>query len=169
MNNTEAQSKSVFLLNRELAGTWKGTGKGRYPTIADFEYKEIFRIEQISPRPLFHFLQETRFIDSGEPLHYESGFIVVQEDGNVLLNTAQDGGRVEVLTGTIKTDTTALTIECESLLFGNDERLVKTRRVYTINNGALSFRMYMQTGRTDLTQHLESKLTKAVNTPVLLI
>jgi len=93
----------------------------------------------------------------------------VQEDGTLTLNTAQDGGRVEVLSGTMKVTDGILIMEFNSLLFGNDERMVKTKRVYTIEGGGLAYSMSMQTGNTAMTQHLAAVLSKAGDIPALIM
>lgn len=166
---TDLQWQTVQLISKYLSGTWKGCGKGDYPTIEKFEYSVIFRVQQIQPRPLFHILQETRYSDSGEPLHIESGLIVVNEDGSIILNTAQDGGRVEIMEGKIESTEQGITVNFESKSFGNDERLIKTKRVYTLFRDILEFKMYMQTQKTEFTRHLESHLRRTADIPALIL
>jgi hypothetical protein len=59
-----------------LVGVWRGTGRGGYPTIADFDYG-----------------QQVRFAHDGRPfLHYESRAWLLDPDGAVLRPAAREVG-----------------------------------------------------------------------------
>jgi hypothetical protein len=59
-----------------LVGLWRGTGRGGYPTIDDFEYG-----------------QQVRFAHDGRPfLHYESRAWLLDADGTVLRPAAREVG-----------------------------------------------------------------------------
>src|SRR5215813_13191923 len=122
-----------------LLGTWRGEGSGQFPTIPSFNYVEECVFSSNDCEPIIHFEQKTWVKSSdetnGRPLHWESGFIRAIEDGSVEISNAQNGGRVEVLRGVI--DETAylegiLLLTLESVLFGNDPRLIHTTRKYQL-------------------------------------
>jgi hypothetical protein len=166
INNDEVSANFAKLL--PLLGVWRGTGNGKFPTIESFAYTEELKFESNSCEPLIHFEQKTWDQSStesnGSPLHWESGFIRPVEDGSIEISNAQNGGRVEVLKGCIDMDEYlkgALRLSLESILFGNDPRLVQTRRTLTLKDNTLSYLIEMATVRTpQLQQHLEAVLTR---------
>jgi len=151
-----------------LLGIWRGAGHGKFPTIAAFDYTEEITFLDNSVDQLIHFEQKTWVKssnqDNGKPLHWESGFIRPLEDGSVEMSNAQNGGRVEVLKGQI--DEAAylqgtLLLSLNSILLGNDPRLIQTTRRYTQRGNTLSYTVEMATVKTpQLQQHLEAVLTK---------
>ena len=58
-----------------LVGTWKGKGKGIYPTIEPFEYEETLVIEKMPKKPVYMYTQKTISLVNGDLMHLESGFI----------------------------------------------------------------------------------------------
>jgi hypothetical protein len=102
---------------------------------------------------------------NGSPLHWESGFIRPVEDGSIEISNAQNGGRVEVLKGRIDMAEYlkgTLLMSFKSVLFGNDPRLVQTRRTFTLEDNTLRYLIEMATVRTpNLQQHLSASLTKS--------
>ncbi len=148
-----------------LAGSWRGSGVGDYPTIDRFEYDETLRFELDPGRSLIHYEQRAR-LKNGEPSHWESGFLRWLEDGTIELSSAQNGGRVEVLQGLLvdAADPAGLRLELDSILLGHDPRPVRTRRVIEVHGHRLSYVMGMATTTTptpDFQQHLEAVLQRA--------
>jgi hypothetical protein len=151
-----------------LLGIWRGTGRGKFPTIDAFAYTEELKFESNGCEPLIHFEQKTWVESStetnGSLLHWESGFIRPVEDGSIEISNAQNGGRVEVLKGRINMEEYlkgTLLLSVESVLFGNDPRLIQTRRTFTLKDSTLSYLIEMATVRTPhLQQHLEASLSR---------
>lgn len=81
-----------------LLGTWHGSGRGDYPTIEPFVYEETVTFEQFG-KPFIAYTQRTRGAD-GAPLHAETGYIRVTEDGALELVISQPSGITEIHTGT---------------------------------------------------------------------
>ena len=149
-----------------LEGTWAGRGSGRYPTIESFDYEETVRFEREITEPLTHYEQKTRLIPSGEPSHWESGFIRQMEGDAVEILNSQNSGRVEVLRGRWTIDAqspTELHFTFDSVALENDPRLVRTRRIWTVRDDTLRYEVLMATRTTPepkLETHLQAVLTR---------
>jgi hypothetical protein len=81
-----------------LLGTWHGSGNGDYPTIEPFVYEETVTFEQFG-KPFIAYMQRTRGAD-GAPLHTETGYIRVTDNGELELIISQPSGITEIHTGT---------------------------------------------------------------------
>lgn len=149
---------------RSLLGRWSGRGRGAFPTIDSFAYEEELVFVANDVEPLIHYEQRTWDVtdrsDHGAPLHWESGFIRPTETGLIENCNAQNGGRVEVLSGRLNAgrrsaDEPFLTLD--SKLLGNDERMVRTRREFFLDEDTLRYIVQMATRNTpELTFHLEA-------------
>ena len=83
-----------------LLGTWRGRGRGDYPTIDDFEYLEEVTIGHVG-KPFLSYAQKTRDAHTDLPLHAESGYFRPVGVGEVELVVAQPSGIVELHTGAV--------------------------------------------------------------------
>jgi hypothetical protein len=83
-----------------FVGTWRGEGRGTYPTITDFAYGEEITLRDIG-RPFLLYEQRTWALDDGKPLHAEAGYWRPKPAGRIELLIAQATGMVEVDEGTI--------------------------------------------------------------------
>ena len=147
-----------------LLGEWSGTGRGEFPTIEPFEYVETLSFAT-DGRPLLHYEQKTKRRRSGEsdyvPSHWESGFIRLLADGQVELTCAQNGGRLERLTGLIEETGTGLILHLKGADFLNDTRMLETSRTITVDGDRLYYIQNMHTNAVaTLTLHLEAKLER---------
>lgn len=147
MGATDGHRPTFDLLAR-LGGTWTGRGEGNYPTIESFTYEEELRFEVADVYPLIHYVQRTWKDAAREPSHWESGFLLVPEAGQVQISNAQDGGRVEVLRGRVIEEGDALSIRTKSVVLGNDDRLVETARDFVLRDDRLAYEMVMTTTTT---------------------
>ena len=147
-----------------LLGEWSGTGRGKFPTIESFDYIETMSFAT-DGRPLLHYEQKTKRIRNGEsnyvPSHWESGFIRLLPDGNIELTCAQNGGRLEKLTGSLEETATGLILHLKSADFLNDARMLETSRTITVDGNRLHYTQNMRTNAVDtLTFHIEAKLER---------
>lgn len=148
-----------------LAGDWKGTGLGEYPTIESFEYLETLCFTMDETRPLLHYEQKTSRRNRGQtdfiPSHWETGFLALRPDNQVEVANAQVGGRLEVLAGTIEPAPAGLVLRLQSSGFANDPRMQESSRTITVNGDSLHYTMHMQTNKVpQLVLHLEARLER---------
>ena len=81
-----------------LVGTWRGTGKGEYPTIEPFDYEEELTFEHVGDTFLLY-EQRSWSPENGAPIHFERGFLRPGEDGLIELTLAHPLGLTEVSEG----------------------------------------------------------------------
>jgi len=149
-----------------LLGLWKGEGSAFFPTIKSVEYKEELEFFRIGKNHVLGYIQKTWYNPFSPgwpmPLHWESGYIKVLNDGTFQLANSQDNGRVEVLAGNIiKNDGVTLLIKFSSKHIGNDDRIVKTSRDLIVEGNTLKYLMKMATQKTpEFQDHLKAELTR---------
>ena len=141
------QWKKVVAL---LCGRWAGDGKGYFPTIDSFDYRETFSVEQRDATSLFYDQRtDKRPVGSTEfeVSHWESGFIRLLPSGTLELTNAHSGGRAEVMTGEFVAGD-QLQIAFRSKALTNDYRMVETTRTFTLSNNTFCYKMGMFTVTT---------------------
>lgn len=144
-----------------LVGVWRGTGTARFPTIETGVYREELRFDWNTHEALLHYEQRTWWKED-EPLHWQSGFLIADEAGALTLSNSQNNGRVEVLAGSFSASPARLEIDLESRHFGNDPRMVASRRRFVLEGDRLAYEMSMTTTRVPaLTPHLQASLRRA--------
>ena len=147
-----------------LLGEWSGSGKGEFPTIEPFEYLETISFSS-DGRPFLHYDQKTRQRRAGQaeyvPSHWESGFIRLLPDGQVEVTCAQNGGRLEMLRGSLEETGTGLILRLQSTAFLNDPRMLETSRMITLEGDTLHYTQTMHTTAVlGATHHIEARLNR---------
>ena len=84
-----------------LLGTWRGEGDGQYPTIKPFRYREEIRFTH-NGKTFLIYSQRTEAIDTGQPLHGESGYLRVVAGDQLEFVIAQPIGFAEIALGRIR-------------------------------------------------------------------
>ena len=82
-----------------LLGTWRGGGRGDYPTIEAFDYTEEVTICHVG-KPFLAYSQRTRGAD-GAPLHAETGYLRPAGERGLELLVVHPSGIAEVLVGEV--------------------------------------------------------------------
>lgn len=141
-----------------LVGTWRGEGKGQYPSIDDFDYSEELSFWHTG-RPWLGFLQRTWSPESGAPMHSESGYWRPQADGRLEVVIAHAFGIVEVLEGTITRSTVDL-VSKELRSTTSAKQVTALTRTYEIADGTLAYSVSMAYGDHPLQHHLGARLNK---------
>lgn len=154
----------LYELLNTLNGNWQGEGYGEYPNMARFEYFEELHLEYQSDWNMLVVIQRTWQQKQGKlakPLHLESGIILPNDDGTLTYSCGQDGGRSEVMVGTLSNSQGRLVIDWITTSHANDERLIRMGRVWTIDGDQLSYEAFLSTLKTpDYRKHLEARLVR---------
>jgi len=161
MDKNSATADELFNL---LEGTWQGEGRGGYPTVTSFDYREKLVFTRKNDSTLAYDQRTEKRMEGSEEFvtsHWERGFISILESGDLELVNAQSGGRGEVLTGRIETISSIVRLNFVSKTLMNDPRMVSTARAFELEGDQLRYDMEMSTTRVDeLTQHLAITLER---------
>ncbi|KAK4484960.1 hypothetical protein RD792_007565 [Penstemon davidsonii] len=142
-----------------LLGTWKGQGKGTYPTIiSPFHYSEELQFSHSPNKPVIAYSSKTWKLGTGVAMHSESGYWRPKIDGTIEVVIAQSTGLVEVQKGTY--DAEQRSVKLKSELVGNASKVKEITRVFEMVDGELSYVVEMATNVTDLQSHLKASLKK---------
>jgi THAP4-like, heme-binding beta-barrel domain len=148
---TEAHADRISISDLAfLAGTWKGSGRALYPTIEPMEYSEELRIDCNAFDPVLHYEQRTWVLSDGErkgqPIFWESGFLIDRGANRFDLVSAQKTGRVEILTGTVHRDGSGgITVPLQHTTIINDERVIRSGRTFTFTRHHITYELTMST------------------------
>lgn len=86
-----------------LLGTWRGEGRGEYPTITAFRYGEEVRFWHVG-KPFLAYSQRTWALSPGDdqrPLHAEAGYWRPRPHGRLEVVLAHPTGIAEIQEGTV--------------------------------------------------------------------
>ncbi|PPS16169.1 hypothetical protein GOBAR_AA04418 [Gossypium barbadense] len=109
-----------------LLGTWKGEGEGGYPTINSFRYgEELHFSHPASGKPVIAYSHKTWKLDSGQPMHSESGYWRPKPDGSLEVVIAQSTGLAEVLKGTYSAEDNVIKLHSQVVANASKEMIVK--------------------------------------------
>ena len=141
-----------------LAGTWRGTGHGEYPTITAFDYVEELTILPVPGRPVAHWRSTTRDAASGEPRHAESGFLRANAEW-VELVVAHSFGIVEASSGSF--DSALLDVRSTGMLgTASAKQVDEVARRYHLDGDSLEYEIAMAAVGLPMTHHLKAELRR---------
>jgi hypothetical protein len=139
-----------------LLGTWAGEGKGHYPTIEGFAYREESRFAHAG-KPVMSYVQRTWSLENGAALHSESGFLRPQEGGAIELVLGHSFGIAELSEGRI--DGRRIELMSRSLTPSSTAKhVLAVRRVIEARNDTLAYDIEMAIGDHPLQNHLSAQL-----------
>lgn len=149
MLNEPITSSQIFAL---LEGTWRGEGRGGFPTVNSFDYRETLVFTRRDEKTLAY-EQRTQRRSEGQseyiPSHWENGFIRILENGELELANVQSNGRSEVLIGNAETSDAMTRIHFISKAFMNDARMISTARTFELQDDILHYEVTMHTTAVD--------------------
>lgn len=141
-----------------LAGTWRGSGHGQYPTITDFAYNEELVVIAVPGRPVAHWRSATRDAATGEPRHAESGFLRATPSG-IELVVAHSFGIVETDVGSF--DSGVLALRSTGLTGTPSAKQVDVaERRYELHDDTMRYEIAMAAVGVPLTHHLSAELRR---------
>lgn len=143
-----------------LLGTWEGEGKGVYPTIATFGYREEAKFWHIG-KPFLAYQQRTWSLDDGTPLHSEMGFWRCKEEGRLEVVLAHPIGLAEIEEGHVIGNR----IELHSTQMGRSttaKTMTELSRVFEVHDDVLHYELSMAAVEMPLQNHLTAELRRTV-------
>lgn len=146
-----------------LEGTWTGEGRGEYPTVRSFDYRETLMFTRRDEKSLAYDQRTDKRYDGQTDWlvsHWERGFLRTLESGELELISAQIG-RSEVLIGTVEMLGALTRIRFTSKTVMNDPRMISSARTFELEGDNLHYEMAMHTTKVDrLTPHLKVLLQR---------
>ena len=145
-----------------LIGTWNGEGVAIYPPEVQTPYRETLTFRPDPNESVIQYEQQAWAVEDDRFLFWEFGFLRPTEDNALDFINTQFNGRVEVLKGKAMTSDNGLTISLESVSFGNDPRMIASKRHFTVSGSTLQYAQRIATQTyPDMFEHLTMTLHKA--------
>jgi hypothetical protein len=146
-----------------LEGTWTGEGRGEFPGVTSFNYRETLTFTRQDQNSLTY-EQKTQKLYDGQTeylsSHAETGSIHILETGELELLSAQKG-RNEVLVGPVEPANTMFRIHFVSKSITDDPRMISSTRTFELEGDTLRYEMGMHTTKVEgLTPHLKIGLQR---------
>jgi hypothetical protein len=160
MSTQYTTSRQLFSL---LQGAWKGEGRGQFPGVTSFNYRETLVFTRRDEKTLAYEQRAQKRYDGGTEYlesHWENGFLRILENGELELVSAQIG-RSEVLVGSLESTNRVFRIHFASKTITNDSRMVSSARIFELEGDTLHYEMEMQTTKVNQsTPHLKISLQR---------
>jgi nitrobindin-like protein len=142
-----------------LIGTWRGEGEGQFATIRPFRYREEITFSH-NGKPFLIYSQRTQAIDSGQPMHAETGYLRLVGDGQVEFVIAQPIGYAEISLGRVE----GRRIDVESATVARTptaKPVTSIRRLFWMERDALCYELKMAMEGIPLARHLTASFHRA--------
>lgn len=160
MNDKFITSQFLFFLE----GTWAGEGRGEFPGVTSFDYRETLVFTRRDEKNMAYQQRAQKHYDGGTeylPSHWESGFLSSFDSGELQLVNIQIGGRSEILVGSVESLNGMFRIRFVSKVLNNDPRMVSSTRTFELVGDTLRYDMAMHTTKVEqLTPHLKITLQR---------
>ena len=143
-----------------LLGVWAGQGVGEYPTIATFGYFEEITFGHVG-KPFLSYVQRTRAVDDGRPLHGETGYLRVPSAARVELILAHPTGVTEIDEGTLSVRETTIEMDLVATTIGRTasaKDVTALGRSIRVDGDELTYTVHMGAVGQPLQQHLTATL-----------
>ena len=147
---------------RLLLGTWRGEGRGDYPSIEPFDYLEEVTFGHVG-KPFLAYSQKTRHKDTGEPLHAETGYWRPVASDTIEVVLAHPTGVSEITEGSFALHADELNIKLASSHIGLTTTATEVTQVVrriTATADTLHYTLDMAAVGHPLQRHLEATLSK---------
>lgn len=144
-----------------LVGTWRGSGRGEYPTIDPFGFEEETVFDHVG-KPFLSYSQRT-WSDDGSPMHAEVGYLRALPDLAVELVVAHPFGAAELACGTVAAgaDTTTVDLATTTVTTTPTAKPVSgvTRRILVAGD-RLTYEVGMAAVGVEMRPHLVAELRR---------
>jgi hypothetical protein len=145
-----------------LLGTWRGRGRGEYPTIETFDFEEETRFWHVGASFLYYHLR-TWSPSGGEHLHSELGFWRAHPGGGVDVTLAHPLGLTEVAEGTNRGGQIELSSTSVARTPVGASAVTALERRYRISGDVMDYEVQMATDETPLVLHIVGTLERVTN------
>ena len=143
-----------------LVGTWRGEGRGVYPTIASFDYGEEIRFGAVPGKPFLTYQQRTWALDDQRPLHAETGYWRPKPEGRLEVVLAHPTGISEIEEGLIAGDTINLVATAIGRSATAKEVTGLPRRFELVGGDGLRYEVHLAAVGQPLHGHLTAELKR---------
>lgn len=143
-----------------LVGTWRGEGRGVYPTITPFDYGEEIRFAGIPGKPFLAYQQRTWALDDQRPLHAEAGYWRPKPGGKLEVVLAHPTGIAEIEEGTV--DGGVISLDARTIGMSTTAKQVDglTRRFELVEADVLRYEVQLAAEGQPLQGHLTAELRR---------
>lgn len=141
-----------------LLGTWRGEGKGSYPTIEPFSYVEEVTFDHVG-KPFLTYAQRTHHPAKGFPMHAEAGYWRSVAPGRVEVVLAHPFGIVEIQEGTVEGGRVALASKAV-VSTSTAKEVTQLSRTFVVEGDRLSYEVHMSAVGEPLQLHLTATLER---------
>jgi hypothetical protein len=141
-----------------LLGTWRGEGRGDYPTIDAFSYEEELEFTE-NGEPYLVYAQRSWVPGDGSPIHLERGFWRPAGEGRLDVTLAHPLGLTELSEGTVS----GSVVELRSVFVARAARSSPTTRYdrrYEVEGDVMVYEQRMGTLEVALGYHVSARLQR---------
>ena len=145
-----------------MLGTWRGEGRGDYPSIESFDYLEEVTFSHVG-KPFLTYSQKTRNKDTDQPLHAEFGYWRPVASDTLEVVLAHPTGIAETTEGSFVLYADELKIKLATSHIGltaTAKDVTKVVRTITATPQTLTYTLDMAAVGHPLQRHLEATLRK---------
>jgi hypothetical protein len=162
MPPTDADLHPALLKLSWLLGTWRGHGRGDYPTVDEFSYGQEIVFSHHG-KPLLEYVSRSWTLDDQRPLAVETGYLRPQPDGTIEAVISHGAGIVELSYGTVE----GVKLELASDFVARSASALEVsglHRLYGLLEGVLLYAIDMSAVGQPLQPHLWARLYRARTT-----
>jgi hypothetical protein len=142
-----------------LLGTWEGEGRGEYPSVPPFAYREEVEFGHVG-KPFLTYRQRTWALEAGQPMHAEVGYLRAVGDAGVEWVLAHPTGVAEIQIGQVVG--TGLRLRSADIaLTPTAKEVTALERDLDVRDGVLSYEIRMAAVGTPLVFHLAAELRRS--------
>ncbi|MDX6205191.1 MAG: hypothetical protein QOE76_3252 [Frankiales bacterium] len=142
-----------------LLGTWRGHGRGDYPTIEEFSYGQEIVFSHHG-KPLLEYTSRSWSLDDARPLAFETGYLRPKPDGIVEAVISHGSGIAELSYGTVEGVKLELASDFVARTASAQE-VSGLHRLYGLLEGVLLYAIDMSAVGQPLQPHLWGRLYRA--------